>query len=127
MHEPVRQFKAEFFRALGHPARLKILDALRSGEKSVSELQAYVELEPAAVSQQLAVLRSKSIVATRKVGTMVYYEVRDPLIFELLEVARRIFNNSLIDTQAMLAELSQEPAPPKKRHNSHPAKTRTRQ
>lgn len=126
MREPIRQFKAEFFRALGHPARLKILDALRSGEKSVTQLQAYVELEPAAVSQQLAVLRSKNIVATRKVGTTVLYAVRDPQIYELLEVARRIFNTHLIDTQAMLTELSQEPALPKKRKNARRVKTRAR-
>lgn len=126
MRDPIRQFKAEFFRALGHPARLKLLDAMRSGEKSVTELQAYVELEPAAVSQQLAVLRSKSIVATRKAGTMVFYEVRDPLVFDLLDVARRIFNNHLIDTQAMLAELSQEPVPTVKRKNNRAAKTGAR-
>jgi ArsR family transcriptional regulator len=126
MRDPIRQFKAEFFRALGHPARLKILDALRSGEKSVTQLQAFLELEPAAVSQQLAVLRSKNIVATRKVGTTVLYEVRDPQIYELLEVARRIFNTHLIDTQAMLTELSQEPALPKKRKNARRVKTRAR-
>lgn len=108
MRDPVRQFKAEFFRALGHPARLKMLELLRNGEKSVTELQANLELEPSAVSQQLAVLRSKNIVEARKVGTTVLYSVRDPQIFQLLEIARRIFNNHLTDTQAMLKQASQE-------------------
>lgn len=108
MRDPVRQFKAEFFKALGHPVRLKILEFLRSGEKSVTELQAHLEIEPAAVSQQLAVLRNKNIVESHKVGTTVLYSVQDPLIFELLEVARRIFNNNLIDTQAMLKQIKQE-------------------
>lgn len=112
MHDPVRQFKAEFFRALGHPARLKLLEFLRTGEKSVSELQAQLEIEPAATSQQLAVLRSKNIVEARKVGTNVMYSVRDPLVFEMLEVARRIFNNQLIDTQAMLKQASRTPRLP---------------
>ena len=71
MRDPVRQFKAEFFKALGHPARLKILEALRSGEKSVNELHGYLEIEPSSVSQQLAVLRHKNIVEARKEGTSV--------------------------------------------------------
>ncbi len=124
MRDPIRQFKAEFFRALGHPARLKILDALRDGEKSVTQLQAFVELEPAAVSQQLAVLRGKNIVESRKVGTTVLYQVRDPQLYDLLEVARRIFNNHLIDTQAMLAELSAETAPVPKLARARRARAR---
>lgn len=108
MNDPVRQFKADFFRALGHPARLKLLELLRNGEKSVTELQAQLEIEPSAVSQQLAVLRSKNIVEARKVGTTVLYSVRDPQIFQLLEIARRIFSNQLVDTRAMLKQASKE-------------------
>ena len=54
------------------------------------------------MSQQLAVLRAKNIVQTRKAGTNVYYSVRDPQVLTLLDVAREIFNNHLIDLQAML-------------------------
>ena len=126
MREPIRQFQAEFFRALGHPARLKLLDALRDGEKSVTQLQAALELEPSAASQQLAVLRGKNLVETRKVGTTVLYQVRDPLLFELLDVARRIFNNHLIDTQAMLAELNTVALPAPKRTSRRATKTRAR-
>jgi len=100
--QPLHRFKAEFFRALGHPARLRILELLRSGERSVSELQAGLEIEASSVSQQLAVLRAKNIVDTRRAGTSVFYSVRDPQIFQLLDVAREIFNNHLIDLQAML-------------------------
>jgi ArsR family transcriptional regulator len=108
MQDPLRRFKAEFFKALAHPARIKILELLRSGEMSVNELQTHLEIEPSTVSQQLAVLRSRNIVEARKVGTSVYYRVRDPQIFELLEVARRIFNTHLIDTQSMLEQLEEE-------------------
>jgi len=59
-------------------------------------------IEASSVSQQLAVLRAKNIVDTRRAGTSVYYSVRDPQIFQLLDVARGIFNNHLIDLQAML-------------------------
>jgi DNA-binding transcriptional ArsR family regulator len=108
--QPLHRFKAEFFRALGHPARLRILELLRSGERSVSELQAELEIDSSSVSQQLAVMRAKNIVDTRRAGTSVYYSVRDPQIFQLLDVARDIFNNHLIDLQAMLDSQTQDDA-----------------
>jgi ArsR family transcriptional regulator len=108
MQDPLRQFKAEFFKALAHPARIKILELLRSGEMSVNELQAHLEVEPSTVSQQLAVLRNRNIVEARKVGTSVFYRVRDPAVFELLDAARKIFNNHLIDTRSMLEQLEEE-------------------
>lgn len=108
MQDTLRRFKAEFFKALAHPARIKILELLRAGELSVTELQEQLDLEASSVSQQLAVLRNKNIVETRKVGTNVYYSVRDPAIFELLEVARKIFNSHLIDTRSILEQLEEE-------------------
>ena len=108
MQDPLRRFKAEFFKALAHPARIKILELLYSGEMSVNELQTHLEIEASTVSQQLAVLRNRNIVEARKVGTSVFYRVRDSAVFELLEVARKIFNNHLIDTRAMLEQLEEE-------------------
>ncbi len=110
MQDPLRRFKAEFFKALSHPARIKILELLRAGEMTVTELQAQLEIEASSVSQQLTVLRSRNLVEARKAGTSVYYTVRDPAIFELLDVARKIFNNHLVDTRALLASLAEEPA-----------------
>jgi DNA-binding transcriptional ArsR family regulator len=101
-NQPLHRFKAEFFRAIGHPARIRILELLRPGELTVSELQVALEIEASSVSQQLAVLRAKHIVETRRAGSSVYYSVRDPQIFQLLDVARAIFNNHLIDLQSML-------------------------
>ncbi len=108
MQDTLRRLKAEFFKALSHPARIKILEFLRAGELSVTELQEKLEIESSGISQQLAVLRNKNIVETRKVGTSVYYRVRDPAVFELLDVAHRIFNNHLIDTRSMLEQLQLE-------------------
>jgi ArsR family transcriptional regulator len=128
MRDPLRQFKAEFFKALAHPARIKILELLRAGEKGVNELQAHLEMEPSGVSQQLAVLRSKNLVETRKEGTNVYYRVRDPEIFTLLDVARKIFTNHLVDMHAMLSQLDAEaerkPASLNARKNSRTAGAR---
>ena len=104
----LRRFKAEFFKALAHPSRIMIIDSLRSGEKSVGDIQAGLVDEPVSASQHLALLRSKGIVVGRKSGTSVYYRIRDPKIFDLLDVAREIFNSHLVDTQAMLSELAAE-------------------
>jgi ArsR family transcriptional regulator len=109
MNQTVHRFKAEFFKTLAHPARLAILDQLRNGEKSVNELQVALDADQSTVSQQLAKLRVGNIVDTRKEGTTVYYSVRDPMIFQLLDVARQIFNNQLIGTQEILQQLNQEP------------------
>jgi ArsR family transcriptional regulator len=108
LNQPLHRFKAEFFKALGHPMRIVLLESLRSGEKSVNELQAALGIDQSSVSRQLAVLRTRSIVEDRKEGTTVYYCVRDPAIFQLLDVAREIFNNHLIDTHAMLQQLAEE-------------------
>jgi DNA-binding transcriptional ArsR family regulator len=104
----LQRFKAEFFRALAHPTRIEILEVLLQGERSVQELQDILRVDQPVVSQQLAVLRSKNIVAGRKEGTSVRYLVRDPLIGELLAVARRIFNNHLVGTQGLLRELKRQ-------------------
>lgn len=104
MPHTLQGFKAELFKALAHPARIRILEHLRSGERTVSELQALLDLESSTVSQQLALLRARSIVEGRKQGTSVYYRVPDPLIFELLDVARQIFANHVVGLQAMADE-----------------------
>jgi ArsR family transcriptional regulator len=108
MQEPLRIFKAEFFKALSHPARIKILELLRDGELSVTELQDHLEIESSGVSQHLSVLRHKGIVESRKAGTSVYYRVRDAEIYNLLDVARRIFTNHLINNRSTLEQLEEE-------------------
>lgn len=99
-------FAAEFFKALSHPLRIRILDALRGGEVGVNELSSRLEVEQTTLSQQLAVLRKSNIVAGRKEGQSVFYSVCDSEIFHLLDVARKIFNNHLVDIRDLLAQLS---------------------
>ena len=101
-------FKAQFFRALAHPVRIKILEILVRGDRSVQELQKALELDQPVVSQQLAVLRTRGIVTSQKQGLTVRYALRDPAVGQLLGVARRIFNNHLVDTRGMLRELRRE-------------------
>lgn len=105
---PLQTFKAQFFRALAHPVRIQILEILVRGDRSVQELQDALGLDQPVVSQQLAVLRTQHIVTTAKHGVSVRYAVRDPELKDLLAVARRIFNNHLMDTRGMLRELTRE-------------------
>ncbi len=105
----LQAFKAEFFRALAHPVRIRILETLiGGGERSVQELQDALGLEQPIVSQHLAMLRAKNVVKARKEGTTVRYTLRDASIGDLLTIARRIFDSQLIDTQTMLRELRRE-------------------
>ena len=99
-------FKAEFFKALAHPLRIAIIDSLRDGERTVNELCQRLQVEQSSLSQQLAVLRSRNIVAGRKEGLNVYYSVPDPAVFKLLDVAKQIFNNQLIGVKDMLKEMA---------------------
>lgn len=103
---PVYQMKAEFFRILGHPVRVRILELLRDGERTVGDLQLQLQMDSSGTSQHLGVLRKQGVLDSRREGTSVYYSVRDPRIFQLLEVARQILNSSLTESQAILGELA---------------------
>ena len=106
--EDLQAFKAAFFRALAHPVRIRILELLVRGERSVQELQEALGVDQPVVSQQLAVLRATNIVSGKKEGVSVRYAVRDPLIANPLDPARQIFNNHLVGTQDLLRQLKRE-------------------
>lgn len=105
MTRPIYQLKADFFKTLAHPARIRVLELLRDGERSVGELIPEVGLEASHLSQQLGILRRANVLQARKEGSTVRYSVTDPRIFELLEVAKAILTNSLAETRQLLAEL----------------------
>lgn len=102
----VYQMKAEFFRTLGHPVRVRILELLREGERTVGDLQNELQMDSSGTSQHLGVLRKHGILEGRREGTSVYYTVRDPRMFQLLEVSRQILTSSLTESQAVLGELA---------------------
>ena len=104
----LQTFKAGFFKALAHPVRIRILEVLVKGDRTVQELQEQLGLEQPVVSQQLAVLRTSQVVVGTKAGVSVRYAVRDPLVGDLLDVARRIFNHQLTGSQDLLRELRRE-------------------
>ena len=106
--ERLRQFKAEFFKALAHPLRIRILELLRDGPLSVTHIQEATGAPSSSVSQQLAILRRRNILTTERRGTTVIYSVPDAELFELLDVARRIFNAHLSGTIDMLRLVQDE-------------------
>ena len=109
----VYALKADFFRVLGHPVRVRLLQVLREGERSVGSLQDELELDSSSASQHLAALRAQGLVVSRKAGTSVYYSVRDPRTLELLELAKEIISAAREDNQALLDDLAVEDFAPR--------------
>ena len=105
---PISELKADLFRALSHPARIRILETLSAGERSVGELQPEIGIELSHLSQQLGVLRRAGLVTSRKEGQSVYYSVKYPLINKLLSVAKQLLISSLTETRDLLADLHSE-------------------
>lgn len=105
MSAPLYQLKAEFFKTLGHPVRIRVLELLSEREHSVAEMLPEVGVEASHFSQQLAVLRRANLVVTRKEGSTVYYSLTSPHVAELLRVARTILSGVLAGQAELLADL----------------------
>ena len=102
---PLYQLKAEFFKTLGHPARIRVLELLSEREHAVAEMLPQVGIEAAHLSQQLAVLRRANLVTYRKQGSTVYYSLTSPQVAELLAVARQILTGVLSGQAELLHDL----------------------
>jgi ArsR family transcriptional regulator len=109
MPDSLRRFKADIFQALAHPTRIAIMDLLEGGELSAGDLMERLGMEQANISQHLAVLRGKQLVANRKVGNKVFYSVRDPIIIEVLALMRRYFQCHLKEALGLLDEMDDTP------------------
>jgi ArsR family transcriptional regulator len=103
---PIYQLKAEMFRILGHPVRVRILEILRDGERPVRELQDELGLDSGAVSQHLTALRKLGLVEGRRQGTSVYYRIVDSRTLQLLDTARQIITSNLEQSKELLGELT---------------------
>jgi ArsR family transcriptional regulator len=102
---PLYQAKADFFRMLGHPVRIRVLELLQDSPRPVRDLLADLAIEPSSLSQQLAVLRRYGIVTSRREGSTVMYEIASSDVAELLRVARRILTELLAGQNELLSEL----------------------
>jgi ArsR family transcriptional regulator, arsenate/arsenite/antimonite-responsive transcriptional repressor len=108
MPSELQALKADLFRGLAHPARIRVLELLTTKERSVLELQEALGLDQPAVSQHLAALRARHLVTTRKDGTLVYYALASRLTADLLRVARDLLSQRLSQSHSMLKELRRE-------------------
>ncbi|NJP51938.1 winged helix-turn-helix transcriptional regulator [Streptomyces sp. SBST2-5] len=105
MSVPLYQAKAEFFRMLGHPVRIRVLELLQEGPRPVRELLTEIEVEPSSLSQQLAVLRRSGIVTATREGPTVVYELAGGDVADLMRAARRILTEMLAGRNELLTEL----------------------
>jgi DNA-binding transcriptional ArsR family regulator len=105
MSVPVYQAKAELFRTLGHPVRIRVLELLQAGPKPVRDLLAAIEVEPSGLSQHLAVLRRVGLVTSSRDGSSVMYALSTSDVADLLAAGRRILGSILTDRDDLLAQL----------------------
>jgi ArsR family transcriptional regulator len=104
----LQALKADLFRALGHPGRIRVLELLADKERTVQELREALAVDQPVVSQHLAALRARQLVTVRRTGTAAHYALRSPLVAELLRVARELLGRRLSESQSMLRQLRRE-------------------
>lgn len=105
MPVPLYQAKAELFRTLGHPVRIRVLELLQDGPKAVRELLLDIDIEASSLSQQLAVLRRAGIVTSSREGSAVMYSLAASDVAELMAAARRFLTEVLAGQGELLAQL----------------------
>ncbi len=110
MPVPLYQAKAEFFRTLGHPARIRVLELLSEGDAPVHALLDAISIEPSNLSQQLTVLRKAGLVVQRREGSQVIYSLALPEVRDLLRAARTILTDKLSAPVELVDEISRQPA-----------------
>ncbi len=103
--QPLAEAKADLFKALAHPARIRVLELLAERDHTVGELATATGLELSHLSQQVSVLRRAQVVESRRVRSSVVCALRDPLVAELLAVARQLLGNNLRQAHALLTHL----------------------
>ena len=106
--DALRKFKADIFQVLAHPTRIHIIETLRDGELSVGDILEHVRVEPANISQHLAILRSKRLVNNRKAKNQVLYSLRNSFLTEVLDVMRLYFLAHLEEDLGILQSIEQE-------------------
>ena len=104
----LREYKASVFHALAHPTRIAIVEALRDGEISARAIQERLGIEQANLSQHLAILRSRDIVANRKERNQVFYSLRNKVLIKVLDLMRQYFQAHLNEAAQMLGEIQAE-------------------
>ncbi|MBI3216319.1 MAG: winged helix-turn-helix transcriptional regulator [Mycobacterium sp.] len=105
--QPLYEIKANLFKALAHPARIRVLEILSAAEDPVpvSDIQSETDIEPTLLSQHLAVLKRHHVVSSERVGNAVYYRLAHPKVSELLSIARTFLADTLTASHEHLRAL----------------------
>lgn len=109
--KPLYEIKANLFKALSHPARIRVLEILSAGGRptGVGEILHETGLEPTLLSQHLAVLKRHGVVRAQRVGNAVFYELAHPSVSELLISARAFLSETLRARRAQIAAFDDLP------------------
>ena len=105
MGTPLYQAKAELFRTMGHPVRVRVLELLQERPRAVHELLAEIDVEPSNLSQQLGILRRAGLVASSREGATVRYTLATSDVADVMSAARRMLTEVLSDRESLLHEL----------------------
>lgn len=108
MEDMIYKVKADFLRALSHPIRLKVIEALKHGEKSVGTLVKQLGVEQSSLSRHLLALRDMGILKSRQERTNVYYSIRDHDIFQVLRPIALMLRKKFKESGRLLATLGKE-------------------
>ena len=106
MSDRVYKLHADVCRVLGSASRIRIIEVLREGERSVGELSDILGLRQANVSQHLAVMRNKGVLKTRKAGTSIYYSVSNPKIVQACDLMRQVLLEQLKENEKLVSLVS---------------------
>ena len=108
MDEIIYKIKADFLRALSHPIRLQIIETLKKGERSVSDLMRILQVSQSSLSRHLLALRDAGILISRQERTTVYYDIKNADIFNVLRPIAEMLRKKLKESEEILATLGKE-------------------
>ncbi|MFH1875901.1 MAG: metalloregulator ArsR/SmtB family transcription factor [Candidatus Omnitrophota bacterium] len=106
MEERMFQMHAEVCKSMANATRLKIMNLLREGEKSVEELRGRLNLLKANLSQHLSILRQRRIVSTRRVGLNVYYKIANPKMIKACDILREVLLEQLQESGKLVRDVT---------------------
>lgn len=104
----VYKVKADFLRALSHPVRLKVIEALKNGEKSVGVLVRQLGIQQSSLSRHLIALRDAGILKSRQERTTVFYDIQDHEIFQVLRPIAVMLRKKFRESERVLSTLGKE-------------------
>src|SRR3990172_13182989 len=102
MEDIIYSYHAEMCKTFSHPKRLELIDVLRDGEMSVGDLSQKLGMAPANLSQHLAMMRERHILASRKEGNMVYYRIANLRLLEAFDLLREILFEQIRQDAALI-------------------------